>query len=409
MRILLVNKFHYRKGGSETYTFELAKLLQSHGNEVAFFSMQNDQNIQTENREYFVPFFDLNHSSKRHALKVIYAKKNKKIMEQALDDFQPDIVHLNNFQRQLSASILKPIYQRKIPIVYTMHDLQPICPAINMIDGHNQVCEACLKGKYFSCLSKKCVKNSRLKSLLGVMEAIYYRSHKIYSQKITHIITPSYFYKRKLVADGIQEKKITAIHNFLDLKEYPSSSERGKYALYFGRLSREKGILQLLQAMKKVPKGVLYVAGDGDEKEKILAYLKEHHLEKRVILLGHLNPKEMKHTIAKARFIVIPSIWYENCPYSVLETMAYGKPIIGSNMAGIPELVIHEKNGYIYPSQDIEALSTYLQELFEQDEKIDKFSQNAKRYAKKYGKERYYQQLMKVYQKALKERRGTYL
>ena len=116
MKILLVNKFHYLKGGSEKYYFELAELLKKNGHEVAFFSMEDEKNIKTDCKEYFVKPIDLNSSNKLKALDVIYSKENKRKMEEALDDFKPDIVHLNNFQRQLSASIIEPIKKRKIPL-----------------------------------------------------------------------------------------------------------------------------------------------------------------------------------------------------------------------------------------------------------------------------------------------------
>ena len=139
MKVLMVNKFHYLKGGSEKYYFELADILKENGHEVAFFSMDNEKNISTGEKEYFVEKIDLNTGSKLKAMEVIYSKKNYKKMLQAIDDFKPDIVHLNNFQRQLSASVVKAAKKRNIPIVYTAHDLQAICPAISMLDANNNV------------------------------------------------------------------------------------------------------------------------------------------------------------------------------------------------------------------------------------------------------------------------------
>ena len=107
MKILLVNKFHYLKGGSEKYYFALAQLLQENGHQVAFFSMEDPRNKKTNSKEYFVKAIDLNKASKLKAFDIIYAKANKRKMKEALEDFQPDIVHLNNFQRQLSASIVE--------------------------------------------------------------------------------------------------------------------------------------------------------------------------------------------------------------------------------------------------------------------------------------------------------------
>ena len=403
MRVLLVNKFHWNKGGSEKYYFELGELLKQHGHEVAYFSMEDEKNIKTENKEYFVPKFDLNNSSKLKALDVIYNKENEKIMEKALDEFKPDVVHLNNFQRQLSASIIKPIKKRYIPIVFTAHDVQAICPAITMMDNDKNPCELCMKGKYINCIKKSCNKGSKLKSALGAIEGYYYRNHKIYTDKIDYIITPSEFYRTKFIEDGINPNKIQAIHNSIEMNDYNVETKDDGYALYFGRLSKEKGILNLINAFAKCNKGNLYIAGEGPEKEKIEKIIKENSLEDRVKLLGFLDKEQMTDVTRKCKFVVVPSIWYENCPYSVLETLAIGKPIIGSNMGGIPELVIDNENGFIYNTVD--ELTEKMNVLFENEDLVKQFSKKSKELAKQnYDREVYYNKLKQIYDKVIKER-----
>lgn len=406
MKILMVNKFHYLKGGSEKYYFDLAKLLEENGHEVAFFSMRNEKNIKTNNKEYFVEEIDLNSNNKLKALEVIYSNKNKKKMVEALDDFRPDIVHLNNFQRQLSASIIKPIKKRKIPIVFTAHDVQAICPAIIMLDSNKNICENCIKGKYTNCIKKKCIKNSGLKSILGAVEGRYYRIKKIYTKKIDYIITPSEFYKTKLIEDGVYENKIKAIHNFINIEEYDITTKDEGYALYFGRLSKEKGILNLIKAFSKLEEGNLYIAGEGEEKENIQKLINDNKLNDRVKLLGFLNSEEMKEYISKSKFVVVPSIWYENCPYSIIETLAIGKPIIGANIAGIPELVKDNINGFTYEYNNINELEQKMRILFKDDSLIKKFGEESKKICKElYTKEFYYNEIIKIYNTLLKERK----
>lgn len=403
MKVLLVNKFHWNKGGSEKYYFELGELLKQHGHEVAYFSMEDEKNIKTGYKEYFVPKFDLNNSSKLKALDVIYNKENEKIMEKALDEFKPDVVHLNNFQRQLSASIIKPIKKGNIPIVFTAHDVQAICPAITMMDNDKNPCELCMKGKYINCIKKSCNKGSKLKSALGAIEGYYYRNHKIYTDKIDYIITPSEFYRNKFIEDGINPNKIQAIHNSIEMNDYNVETQDDGYALYFGRLSKEKGILNLINAFAKCNKGNLYIAGEGPEKENIEKIIKENNLEDRVKLLGFLNKEQMTDVTRKCKFVVVPSIWYENCPYSVLETLAIGKPIIGSNMGGIPELIIDNENGFIYNT--VEELTEKMNTLFEDKDLVKQFSKESKELAKQnYDREVYYNKLKQIYDKVIKER-----
>ncbi len=404
MRILLVNKFHYLKGGSEKYYFDLAKLLKEHGHEVAFFSMKDEKNIKTDCKEYFVENSDMNSKNIFKALDVIYSKKNKKAMEKALNDFKPDIVHLNNFQRQLSASIIKPIKKRYIPIVFTAHDLQAICPAIVMLDREKNICDECKNGKYINCVKKKCVKNSSLKSLLGAIEGKYYRSKKIYSKQIDRIITPSEFYKKELEEDEIKPEKIVALHNFIDMDDYNVKIEDEGYAFYFGRIIKEKGVLNLIKAFKDIKYHKLYIAGDGPDIEKVKKYIKNNKLENQIKLLGFLNSDQVKEYVRKARFIVVPSVWYENCPYSVLETLAMGKPIIGSNLGGIPELVKNNETGLIYKYDNINELIDKMKVLFENKDKAEELGKTAKKTAKEnFSKEAYYNKIIKIYEGVMKD------
>ncbi len=404
MKILLVNKFHYLKGGSEKYYFELANLLREKGHQIAFFSMKNKKNVETGEKEYFVNEIDLNTGSKLKALDVIYSKENKKKMIEALEDFKPDIVHVNNFQRQLSESIIEAVNERKIPVIYTAHDVQAICPAITMLDRDKEICELCKNGKYLNCIKKKCIKDSSLKSILGAIEGKYYRIKKVYNKKIAYIITPSKFYRQKLIEDGIKANKIEAIHNYIDVNQYNLQTDDQGYALYIGRLSKEKGILNLIEAFSNLKNEKLYIAGDGPERERIENIIKDRHLEKNILLLGYLNQDQVKEYLRKARFVVVPSIWYENCPYSILETQAIGKPVIGTNIAGIPELVQDKVNGLTYQYDDIKELEEKMKILFENRSLAEEYGKRAKEIAtKEYSKEKYYSKIVEIYEKAIKE------
>lgn len=408
MKILLVNKFHYLKGGSEKYYFELGKLLKENGNEIAYFSMKDEKNISTGDKEYFVEPIDLNNGSKLKALDVIYSKNNYKKMINAIEDFKPDIVHLNNFQRQLSASVVKAAKDKKVPVVFTAHDVQAICPAITMLDSDHKICEDCIKGNYNCCFKKKCIKGSTLKSFLGSIEGFYYRKHKIYSKNIKHVITPSEFYRGKFINDGLEENHITAIHNFINIEDYNLNIENDNFALYSGRLSKEKGVLNLIEAFSNLVKEnndyKLYIAGDGPEKENIEKFIEEKKIDGNIKLLGYLSQSDLKDYTRKCKFLVVPSIWYENCPYSVLETQAIGKPIIGANIGGIPELVKNNENGLIYNTFDVNDLKEKMYKLFKDTELYEKFSRNAKEYAKsEYDKNIYYKRINKIYKKAIGE------
>ena len=399
MRILLVNKFHYLRGGSEKYYFELAQLLKSKGHTVGFFSMKHEENITTGDAEYFVEEIDLNTGSKLKALDVIYSQENKRLMAKALEEFKPDIVHINNFQRQLSASIIDAIKEKNIPIVMTVHDLNPICPASIML-YNGEVCDDCITKGYAQCIKKKCVKGSTLKSTLGVMEKKYYDIHKVF-RKIDCIISPSEFNKNQLVNGKLKYNEIVTLHNFVNESER-NEYVLGDYAFYLGRLSKEKGILNLIEAIGDIPDAKLLIAGDGPERERIEAYISEHKLDGRITLLGYQNQDSIHKYITNSRFVVIPSICNENCPYSVLEAMEIGKPIVASRMGGIPELIADGENGYLYKADDINELKEKLTLLLNDDEKVNSFAQKSRElYESYYSPDSYYNELIKIYNKVM--------
>ena len=402
MKILLANKFHWNKGGSEKYYFELGELLKKHGHEVAYFSMEDEKNIKTGDKEYFVPKFDLNNSSKLKALDVIYNKKNEELMEKALDDFKPDIVHLNNFQRQLSASIIKPCKKRNIPVVFTAHDLQSVCPGITMMDRNKKACELCVKGKYYNCIKKACNKGSKLKSIIGAIEAYYYRLAKIYFNKIDAIITPTQFYKEMLTKDGISQNKIFKIHNFLYLSDYKRTKvKEDKSVLYIGRLSSEKGINNLIDAFKNVDDYTLYILGDGPEKEIIKEKIKDKN---NIILVGFVSPDKVREYISKSSLVVVPSTWYENGSYVAMESLAMGKCVLGANIGGIPEIVIDNETGKLFKHDSVTDLNEKLTELLNDEKLLEKYGIAGRKYIEKeFSSEFHYKNLMKLYKSLIKK------
>ena len=403
MKILLVNKFHYLNGGSEKYYFELGKLLKEHGNEVAYFSMKDDRNIKTGDKEYFVEKIDLNTGSKLKALDIVYSKENYKKMQEVIDDFKPDIVHLNNFQRQLSASIVDCCKKNNIPMVFTAHDMQAICPASAML-YKGEICEDCIKKGYSSCIKKTCIKNSKLKSILGVLEAQYYRKNKIYS-KIDFIITPSEFLKKQLIKGKLEYKRIETVHNFVIDSNRENNNNDNKYAFFFGRLSGEKGILNLLNAIKQLDNGNLIIAGDGPERKNIEKFIKENNIEDKVKMVGYLKQEQVKEYIENSRFVVVPSIWYENCPYSILETMEIGRPIIGSQIGGIPELIEDKENGFVYEYDNIDELAEKMKTLFDNNEVANQQGRMSRKlYEEKYSENIYYNKILEIYTNLIKEK-----
>ena len=397
MRILLVNKYFYRKGGAETYFFALAEGLRALGHEVAFFSMQHPNNESSYWSKYFVSekdyVGDISAFKKvQEASTLIYSFEARRKFEALLEEFKPDVIHMNNVHRQLTLSILDAPYLKKhhVPVVYTAHDYILVCPAYTMVNGHGEVCDACLDKHFIHAVKNACVKGSRAKSALATMEAEFLKFHHAYD-KIDLIVAPSKFMKSKLDEGGFAGKTV-AMQNFLTDSQMAMGARVANthkfedaqagarpYVLFFGRLSQEKGILTLVKAFLQAAgleryadsdaaaghKGFLpdtwdlHIVGDGPEREAIEQLIASAGPEavSRIRLLGYRTGEDLQREVGNARFTVLSSEWRENMPYSGLESLAAQTPIIGACIGGIPELVVEGETGFAFKSGNVDDLT----------------------------------------------------
>ncbi len=411
MKILLVNKYHYVKGGSETYYFGLAKLLTKLGHEVICFAMADEQNRECAQSEYFVSNVDFNGSiSKIQKVKagfrVLYSFEAKKNISALIEAEKPDVVHINLVHRHITLSIVRAIKKYNIPIVYTVHDLNAVCPNHEML-SNGKVCEACLHGKYTPCIKQKCVKGSAAKSALAAMEAINYKRMNIYDD-IDLYITPSYFYKKKLEESGIIKNEIIHMKNFLPLDTIYSSDNPDKgYLLYFGRISEEKGIITLLKAIKTSDSDVpLYILGTGPIEAEVEKFIAENNLENKVKMFGFKSGDELKKFVAEAKCIILPSEWYENGPYAIMEAMSQGKPVIVSEYGGLPEIVDNGKTGFICKPFDSDDLHNCINKVCAlSEDEYNAMSRAAVEKAKaEFNPDAYAEKLLKLYEKLIADK-----
>jgi len=404
MRVLSVNKFHYLKGGSETYYFSLNKLLSQHGHEVISFSMKDEKNIPNVYSEYYVENIDYSKKTTlinkvRLAAKFIYSFEAAEKLDRLITDYKPDIAHLHIFQHQLSPSILWTLKKHGIPVVYTAHDFKMICPNYKML-AQGEICEACKGGRYLSCLQKRCISGSLFNSLLNVKEAYVHKILKSYDI-IGRIITPSNFYREKFIEFGIDSEKVKYVPNFLFEADYTPAYSFKDYFVYAGRLSDEKGVDTLLQAMKRV-EGKLKIAGTGPTEERLKAYTKDEGLENKVEFIGYKTGDELKNILKDAMFVVVPSKWYENAPYSILEAMASGKAVIGSNIGGIPELIRNDVTGLIFQPENSQDLAGKINQLLDSPELITDFGKRAREaFERYYGSEEHYKRILEIYKELI--------
>ena len=398
MKVLLVNKFHYMKGGSERYYFTLAEVLNAHGHEVVFFAMQDEKNIPCEQEKYFVSNSSVGGGIKSKlnmVLHIAYSKEAYKKMKALLADEKPDLVILNLVHKQITLSIIDAIkkYNPKLPVFWTMHDLIAVCPSYTMLDGNGNICEKCLNGDFSNCVKNSCIKGSKLMSMLSEYEANYIRKKGWYD-KVDLYICPSEFYKNKLQQAKFTTSKIICLRNPLPLNTQYSLNDKDEgYALYLGRLSKEKGVKTLIDQAVKA--GVnLKILGTGPIEGELKDYAKDF---KNVEFKGFQQGEALTNYIKNARCVVLPSEWYENGPYSAMEAMALGKPLIVSDNGGLPELVEDGVNGYIYVDKD--KLADKVKDMFalSQGEYTAKCSASLERAKNSFNADDYIEQLMAQY------------
>lgn len=396
MKILMINKFLYPKGGSETYILKLGKILEANGHEVQYFGLENEKNTVGNAANSLVSHLDFSTGVRGNLLapfRIIYSAEARKKIRKVLDLFQPDVVHLNNIQFHLTPSIILETEKyrketgRKVRIVYTAHDYQLICPSHGLFDSNLQICEACLCGNYVHCLKKKCVKNSRANSLLGMLDAYFWKWNKAYSY-IDTIICCSNFLKSKLDTQRRFREKTVALHNFVDLVE-PMQVEKEDYVLEFGHLSKDKGTLTLLEVAKRMPEMKFVFAGYGAAETEIAKVPNAKYV-------GFKTGVELEMLISKAKLSVLPSEIYENCPFSVIESQMYGTPVVVSRMGGAPELLEAGKTGEIFEAGNPDSLERKIRKLLYTDGLLEQYNEACLQRNFE-TPQSYYQKLMEIY------------
>jgi glycosyltransferase involved in cell wall biosynthesis len=307
-----------------------------------------------------------------------------------LDDFHPDVVHLNNIHTHLSPVLAEIAHKRQIRVVWTLHDYKLLCPRYDCL-RKGRPCELCLQNK-IAVLKHNCMKANRLAGFLAFIEAIKWNRKKL--EKYTDLfICPSEFMKNKMLAGGFDLSKLKVLPNFTDLPDVLPVNDnlREKQYVYLGRISKEKGIEILLAAAQQAGYPLL-IAGDGP----LLNELKNRYESETIRFLGHQTRENAMELIRKARFTVLPSIWYENNPLSVIESLCMGTPVLGSDMGGIPELIAVGKNGMIFESGNTEDLVDKIHEMFSSSEKFD-YAEIRAEAVKKFSGEKYYLEIMEIY------------
>ncbi|MCK5062262.1 glycosyltransferase family 4 protein [Candidatus Parcubacteria bacterium] len=401
MKIVQVNKFNYLRGGAEKCFLELCSNLEKNGNKVAKFCMHHPQNTSTKWDKFFVSRISYNESRMRDKLiapfRLWYSLEAQKKFEKLIRNFKPDLIHIHNIFHQISPSILPVAKKKKIPVVMHLHDYKMLCPS-SFLYSKDAFCKKCKSGKYFNCFLYKCHKESYLKSLIVTIEAYLHSSvFNIYLDNIDLFIAPSQFMKNTCVEFGLPENKIIVINNPISNEEVEFiANYKYKYLLYFGRLSREKGIHILLEAMAKIKTDIkLKIAGEGPEFKRLNDLIKQYKIDNKISFVGYKSSQELWNLIIGSNAVIIPSIVPENMPYSMMEAMAFKKVVIAANVGGIPEIIANGENGFLFDPNDIKTLVERIDKL--NNFNLTKMGQKAWQSVLEINIENHYKDIIKVY------------
>ena len=359
MNILLVNKFLHPNGGSETYIFRLGEALTALGHTVDYFGMDHPARCVGNRAGVYAAPMDFHGGSKLarlwYPVTTIYSAAARRQLRKVLHACTPDVVHLNNFNFQLTPSLLLEVRRwarqtgRRVKIVYTAHDYQLVCPNHMLYRPEaGETCERCLGGHFSYCVRGRCIHGSRLRSLVGAAEGFFWRWMGVY-RHIDAVICPTRFLQARLETCPALAGKTHVLLNFIDPPPW-RDAPRGEYVLYFGRYAQEKGIRTLLRVCRELSQVPFRFAGSGPLEAEVNAV-------PNVENLGFQRGEALEALIRGARLSVYPSEWFENCPFSVMESQALGTPVLAAAIGGLPELVTPGRTGELFESGNAQALA----------------------------------------------------
>jgi glycosyltransferase involved in cell wall biosynthesis len=405
LRILHVNKFLYRRGGAEGYMLDLADLQLGAGHEVAFFGMDHPENPPRPYQEHFRPYAQLEPPPDgvgrrlAAAAQMVYSPAGRKGIDRLVRSFRPDVAHLHNIYHQLSPSVLRPLAERGIPAVLTLHDYKLICPSYQLLD-HGQVCEACLGGHFHHAVLRRCKDGSLGASTVVAVESALHRLTRAYGS-VGVFISPSRFLAGKLRQAGVYPDRLEVLDHFVDTATIAAKPAPGGQIVFAGRLSSEKGVDVLLEAVARLGRGAeLDVAGDGPERARLEA-LALQHAPGQVRFHGRIPKSRLLDLVRSAAVVAVPSRWHENQPMVVLEAFACGVPVVTTDLGGLPELIEPERDGKVVPADQPGALADALRGLLADRDRAFAMGRAARDKAeRRFAPERHLGQLERLYSRA---------
>jgi glycosyltransferase involved in cell wall biosynthesis len=414
MRILYCNKYNYPFSGTEVYLFELMELMRARGHEVALFSMADPRGKATAYDHNFVPHIEFNqHAGVREKIELaahaVYSQEARRRMRDMIDEFQPDVAHVRNIYHHLSPSILWELKAQRVPVVYHINDFKLLCPAYNLV-RQGEACEKCRAGAFWRVLGSDCYPGLGARTAL-MIEAYAQRWLGTYGKCVDLFLAPSQFVRDKFAEHQWDVEKFRVLPHFQVAAPRVEPPAANAPLLYFGRLSAEKGVGDLLHAMQRLPELRLIIAGDGPLRGELQALATSLNVTNpgpnNVEFVGHVRGAELDALISRSRFTVLPSHAYETLGKSILESYARARPVVASDLGSRRELVREHETGLLYPVGNVDKLCEAIQLLCE-PERAERMGLAGWRLVKEhYTPESHYRALFGLYEELVATKSGA--
>jgi glycosyltransferase involved in cell wall biosynthesis len=413
MRILYCNKYNFRFSGTEAYLFETIELMRSRGHEAALFSMADQRGPATAYDRHFLPLTDFKQSGSftdkpRLALHAIYSTEARKRIGHMIEDFRPEVAHVRNIYHHLSPSILWELKSRRVPVLYHINDFKLICPNYNLVSS-GDVCERCNGGRFWNVVREGCYAGGTAAAMVLATEAYFHRWISTYEKCVDLILAPSEFAKQKLIENGYgwAAARIEVLPHFQncppEVMPYPG---RKAHILYFGRLSPEKGVDDLLAAMQRLPAVHLVIAGEGPQRLRLEALSQNLGLS-NVSFTGHVSVVALEQLIANSQFTVFPSRAYETMGKSILESYAQGRAVVASDLGSRRELVQDGQTGVLYNVKDAGRLSSAIAFLYDRPELAQKMGAAGRELVRhRHSQEQHFHALERIYETLIRRQQN---
>jgi glycosyltransferase involved in cell wall biosynthesis len=385
MKILLVHNYYQQPGGEDVVFEQECGLLERKGHDVLTYVRSNEEIEQFSTVQRI------------GLLKtIVSAGDSKTDVRRLLQREKPDVAHIHNTFMMVSPSIYQACAEERIPVVQTLHNYRLLCPAVTLY-RNGKICEECIDDGLLRAIQHGCYRGSRPTTAAVVAMLQTHRYRNTWASEVDAYIALTEFARNKFIDNGLPEAKVHVKPNFVD----PDPGERdqaGNYVLFVGRLSQEKGVSILLDAWKLLDIPVpLKIVGDGPRRAELQKRAVEHKLTS-VELLGQLHRERTRDLIRNARFLVLPSLWYEGFPMVLAESFACGVPVIGSRLGAMEELIDDGQIGLHFGPGDPADLARKIAWAWSNPAEMAVMGHRARRkYEHNYGTESNYRLLMNIY------------